>query len=42
VDWTGISRMRNLVAHHYDKVNDDLLWQALTVRIPKLLRELDL
>jgi uncharacterized protein with HEPN domain len=42
VDWTGISRMRNLVAHHYDRVNDDLLWQALTVRIPKLLRELDL
>jgi len=31
--------MRNLVAHHYDKVNDDLLWQALTVRIPALLTE---
>jgi uncharacterized protein with HEPN domain len=42
VDWTGISRMRNLVAHHYDKVNDDLLWQALTVRIPQLVRELGL
>ena len=42
VDWTGINRMRNLVAHHYDKVNDDLLWQALTVRIPKLVRELGL
>lgn len=36
VDWAGINRMRNLVAHHYDKVNDDLLWQALTVRIPHL------
>jgi uncharacterized protein with HEPN domain len=42
VDWTGINRMRNLVAHHYDKVNDDLLWQALTVRVPNLVRELDL
>jgi uncharacterized protein with HEPN domain len=42
VDWTGINRMRNLVAHHYDKVNDDLLWQALTVRIPNLVRELGL
>ncbi len=42
VDWTGINRMRNLVAHHYDKVNDDLLWQALTVRIPALGRELGL
>ena len=39
VDWAGINRMRNLVAHHYDKVNDDLLWQALTVRIPALLTE---
>lgn len=39
-DWVGINRMRNLVAHHYDKVNGDLLWQALTVRIPHLMREL--
>ncbi len=42
VDWSGINRMRNLVAHHDDKVNDDLLWQALTVRIPHLIRELGL
>jgi uncharacterized protein with HEPN domain len=42
VDWAGINRMRNLVAHHYDKVNDDLLWEALTVRIPALLTELGL
>lgn len=41
VDWTGINRMRNLVAHHYDKVNGDLLWQALTARIPDLLARLD-
>ena len=40
VDWTGIARMRNLVAHHYDKVNDDLMWQALTVRIPSLVKDL--
>ncbi len=42
VDWTGISRMRNLVAHHYDKINDELMWRALTVRIPHLLRALEL
>ena len=41
VDWAGINRMRNLEAHD-DKVNDDLLWQALTVRIPALLTELGL
>lgn len=37
IDWAGITRMRNLVAHHYDKVNDDLLWQALTTRLPNLV-----
>jgi uncharacterized protein with HEPN domain len=41
VDWAGINRMRNLEAHD-GKVNDDLLWQALTVRIPALLTELGL
>lgn len=40
IDWAGINRMRNLVAHHYDRVNDDLLWRALTVRIPDLLTRL--
>lgn len=42
VDWAGINRMRNLVVHHYDKVNDDLLWAALAVRIPALVNELGL
>lgn len=42
IDWSGINRMRNLVAHHYDKVNDDLLWQALTKRIPDLVECLGL
>ncbi|WP_180320764.1 DUF86 domain-containing protein [Propioniciclava sinopodophylli] len=36
VDWQGINRMRNLVAHHYDRVSHDLIWAALTVRIPEL------
>ena len=34
--------MRNLVAHHYDKTNDDLMWQALTGRVPDLIRQLGL
>ncbi|RRD29132.1 HepT-like ribonuclease domain-containing protein [Actinomyces bowdenii] len=42
IDWAGITRMHNLVSHHYDKVNDDLLWPALTVRIPALLTVLGL
>ena len=42
VDWAGINRMRNLEAHHDDKVNDDLLWTALAVRIPRLVTDLGL
>lgn len=36
IDWRGINRMRNLVAHHYDRVSHDLAWAALAVRIPDL------
>lgn len=36
VDWRGINRMRNLVAHHDDRVSHDLVWAALTVRVPAL------
>lgn len=39
-DWTAISRMRNLVAHHDDKVNDDLMWEALAVRVPAMISAL--
>lgn len=28
--------MRNLVAHHYARVSHDLVWAALSVRIPEL------
>ncbi len=36
VDWRGINRMRNLVAHQCDRVSQDLVWAALSVRIPEL------
>lgn len=42
VDWSGLRRMRNLVAHHYDKVDSGAMWAALTRRIPDLISELDL
>lgn len=41
VEWTKITRMRNLVAHHYDHVDDDLLWAALARRVPALIAQLD-
>lgn len=42
VDWAAIGRMRNLVAHHYDKVDDRLVFAALAHRIPDLLDRLDM
>ncbi len=34
--------MRNLIAHHYDKVNDRLVFTTLATRIPELARDLEL
>jgi uncharacterized protein with HEPN domain len=41
IDWVAISRMRNLIAHHYDKVDDQLIYAALATRIPALIARLD-
>lgn len=38
VEWVKIQRMRNLVAHHYDKVQADFVWATLAGRIPELVR----
>ena len=42
VDWRGLQRMRNLVAHHNDKVESTAMWSALQHRIPALLATLAL
>lgn len=42
VDWIAIARMRNLIAHHYDKVEDRLVFSALSGRIPDLISRLGL
>ncbi|QXT62571.1 HepT-like ribonuclease domain-containing protein [Tessaracoccus palaemonis] len=42
VEWANITRMRNLVAHKYDKVNDDLMFVTLRRDIPALIKRLGL
>lgn len=42
VDWVAIGRMRNLIAHHYDRMDDRLVFAALAHRIPELLVRLGL
>ena len=38
--WDNIVRMRNLVAHQRDKVNDDLMFVTLRRDIPALIKRL--
>ena len=40
VDWVKIQRMRNLVAHHYDKVHDEFVRESLRSRVPDLVARL--
>jgi len=42
VEWVAIQRMRNLVAHHYDRVQDEFVLQTLRVRVPELIGTLGL
>jgi len=42
VEWSNINRLRNLVAHQYDKVNDDLMFATLRRDIPALIERLGL
>ncbi|HZK04581.1 MAG TPA: HepT-like ribonuclease domain-containing protein [Actinomycetaceae bacterium] len=42
IQWVQINRMRNLVAHQYDKVNHDLMFVTLERDIPALMKRLGL
>lgn len=42
IDWKGIRAVRNFVAHDYDGTDEEVLWQALAVRMPELVDELGL
>lgn len=42
VPWRLITGMRNLVAHHYDRVDFAMVWNALTKAVPELVAALGL
>lgn len=42
VPWRRIAGMRNIAAHAYDEVNDDVVWDVLAVFMPQLVRDLGL
>ena len=36
IEWSRIRGLRNIIDHNYGSVKTDLMWTALTVRIPEL------
>ncbi|MFC8799738.1 DUF86 domain-containing protein [Promicromonospora sp. NPDC057138] len=40
IGWPALKGMRNLIAHVYDGVDDELVWRALVKRVPWMVEEL--
>ena len=42
IDWRNIVNLRNLIAHRYDRVQPDTLWNIIVTVLPSLLIQLEL
>jgi uncharacterized protein with HEPN domain len=40
IPWRAIRTTRNIVAHAYDEVNDEYVWEALRTGVPELVEGL--
>lgn len=40
IDWQGVCAVRNFLAHDYDGSDEKVLWQAIVVEVPRILRAL--
>lgn len=36
-EWSGPARMRDLIAHHYFSIDPQIVWEAATQHVPRLL-----
>ncbi len=41
IPWYEIKALRNLHAHDYENVNMELVWEALTIDVPELKKNLE-
>lgn len=39
-DWKGMTGMRHIVVHHYDRVNYNKIWDVIGTELPRLRDEL--
>ena len=42
IDWRNIINLRNIIAHRYDRVEPDTLWNIIVTVLPGLLSQLEL
>ena len=40
IEWRAIAALRNIVAHEYFGVNDEIIWDIVTNKIPPLLSQI--
>ncbi len=41
IEWEKIIGMRNVLAHGYDAINNEVLWETAETHIPRLLTQLE-
>ena len=41
IDWQKIYSLRNIIAHHYFGINVDIIWQIISLDLPKLKDDLN-
>jgi len=41
IEWIKIIGMRNVLAHGYDAIDNEVLWETVEIHIPRLLTQLE-
>ena len=42
IDWRRIAGMRDIVAHHYFSIHDEIVWDVVSNKIPPLQEQIQL